>query len=314
MSAYNFGVDKKRGTIALPVCYPLKHNVMKNLNVTLFSIALILSPFLLWAQSGMEDAVYLKNGSIYRGVIIEQVPNVSLRIETAGGNVFAVQMNEVEKIAKERLTGRYPDQRWSHSGFGMPAWAKGDTTFVARHRGFFFQSQILVENTQGGVRLIGGYKLGRLGQLGIGVGFDRVFSSPVNERLNGLDEKGLAGLYLPLYLYHSRDMFSNRRFTPTMTAEVGYAMAVEGKDGEFREDDFGYRPDGGVMAGIGLGFKMHSKRHRGHASIIFHLSYKQVNYERDANVFNSSGQVTGTFPVEGRADLLFPGIRFGFGF
>lgn len=290
------------------------HNIMKNLKSILVGIALILSPVLLMAQSGMEDVVYLKNGSIYRGIIIEQVPNVSLKIETTGGNVFAVQMDEVEKIAKERLAGHHGDLHTPHYGHGMQAWGKRDTTFVARHRGFFFQSQILVENTQGGVRLIGGYKLGRFGQLGIGVGFDRVFSSPANERLNGLDEKGLAGLYLPLYLYHSRDMFSNRRFTPTMAAEVGYAMAVEGMDGEFRQDDFGYRPKGGVMAGIGLGFKLYSKRHKGHASIIFNLSYKQVNYERDVNVFNSSGQVTGTFPVEGKADLLFPGIRFGFGF
>ncbi|MCF8256967.1 MAG: hypothetical protein K9J06_05415 [Flavobacteriales bacterium] len=287
---------------------------MKNLKRILIGIALILSPVILMAQTGMEDVVYLKNGSIYRGIIIEQVPNVSLKIETAGGNVFAVQMSEVEKIAKERLAVHSAEQHTPQCGHGMPTWGQRDTTFVARRRGFFFQSQILVENTQGGVRLIGGYKLGRFGQLGIGVGFDRVFSSPANEKLNGLNEKSLAGLYLPLYLYHSRDMFSNRRFTPTMAAEVGYAMAVEGMNGEFRQDDFGYRPKGGVMAGIGLGFKMYSKRHKGHASIIFNLSYKQVNYERDVNVFNSSGQVTGTFPVEGKADLLFPGIRFGFGF
>lgn len=315
MSANTFDVRGKYGTKVLPVCYPFKHNVMRNLRNILAAIALTLSPVLLMAQSGgMEDVIYLKNGSILRGVIIEQVPNVSMKIESVGGNVFAVQMAEVEKITKEKTAvSPQPESPYCQHGMGM--WSgKRDTTFVARQKGFFFQSQILLENTQGGVRLIGGYKLGRFGQLGIGIGFDRVFSSPVNERWNGLDEKGLAGLYLPLYLYHSRDMFSNRRFTPTMTAEVGYAMAVDGMDGEFAQDDFGYRPKGGAMAGLGLGFKMYSKRHRGHASIIFQLSYKQVNYERDVNVFNSSGQLTGTFPLEGTANLLFPGIRFGFGF
>lgn len=276
----------------------------------------LLLPMLAFSQSGMEDVIYLKNGSVYRGIIIEQIPNQSMKIETVGGNIFAVKMDEVEKIAKERLAAVAPDRgaAWPGHGHGMGPWGRRDTTFTARTRGFFFQSQILVENTQGGVRLIGGYKLGRFGDLGIGIGFDRVFSSPANERLNGLDRKNLAGLYLPLYLYHSRDMYNNRRFTPTMAAEVGYAMAWEGVDGEFAEDDFGFRPKGGVMAGIGFGFKVYPKRHRGHMSILFNLSYKQVNYERDANVFDSAGQVTATFPVEGRADLLFPGIRFGFGF
>ncbi len=54
------------------------------------------------AQS-LQEVVYLKNGSIIRGVIIEQVPNESLKIQTADGNVFAYQMDEVEKITKEEV-------------------------------------------------------------------------------------------------------------------------------------------------------------------------------------------------------------------
>lgn len=55
-----------------------------------------------YAQRGpMDEVVYLKNGSIVRGVIIEQVPNKSLKIETADGSLFVFEMNEVEKITKE---------------------------------------------------------------------------------------------------------------------------------------------------------------------------------------------------------------------
>lgn len=288
---------------------------MKTLSRILSLSILLTLPFLSVAQQQLEDVIYLKDGSVYRGVIVEQVPNVSMKIETEGRNIFAVEMNEVEKITKERVN--HTADGMHSNGWGnchQQSWHKGDTTFTARHRGGFFQAQVLIENMQGGVRLIGGYKFGRFGQLGVGIGFDRTFSSPSNDRLNGLDDKALAGVYLPLYLYHSRDMFSNRRFTPTMTAELGYAMAFEGMDGEFKQDDFGNRMKGGAMAGLGLGFKLHSKRHRGHASIIFHLSYRQVNYERDVNVFNSSGQLTGSFPIERTANLLFPGIRLGFGF
>jgi hypothetical protein len=47
------------------------------------------------------DVVYLKNGSIIRGIIIEQTPNVSLKIKTGDGNIFVYKMEEVEKLAKE---------------------------------------------------------------------------------------------------------------------------------------------------------------------------------------------------------------------
>ena len=48
-----------------------------------------------------QDVVYLKNGSIIRGVIIEQIPGDSLKIQTRGGSVFVHRMSEVLKIAKE---------------------------------------------------------------------------------------------------------------------------------------------------------------------------------------------------------------------
>ena len=50
-----------------------------------------------------EDVVYLKNGSIIRGVIIEQIPGDSLKIQTPGGSVFVYKMSEVLKIAKEPM-------------------------------------------------------------------------------------------------------------------------------------------------------------------------------------------------------------------
>jgi len=49
------------------------------------------------------DVVYLKNGSIIRGIIIEQVPNESLKIQTADDNVFVLKISEVEKMTKERV-------------------------------------------------------------------------------------------------------------------------------------------------------------------------------------------------------------------
>ena len=42
----------------------------------LLALVVITTPF--FAQGNYQDVVYLKNGSIIRGIIIEQVPNVSI--------------------------------------------------------------------------------------------------------------------------------------------------------------------------------------------------------------------------------------------
>lgn len=53
-------------------------------------------------ESAMVDVVYLKNGSIIRGSIIEQIPNDQLKIQTKDGSIFVYKMGEISKITKER--------------------------------------------------------------------------------------------------------------------------------------------------------------------------------------------------------------------
>lgn len=48
-----------------------------------------------------QEVVYLENGSVVRGAIIEQVPNESLKIQTADGSMFVFKMSDVLKITKE---------------------------------------------------------------------------------------------------------------------------------------------------------------------------------------------------------------------
>ncbi|MCB0511723.1 MAG: hypothetical protein KDC72_04190, partial [Bacteroidetes bacterium] len=55
----------------------------------------------IFGQNNIEEVVYLKNGSIIRGTIIEQVPNQTLKIQTKDGSVFVFNLNEVQKITKE---------------------------------------------------------------------------------------------------------------------------------------------------------------------------------------------------------------------
>lgn len=267
------------------------------------------------AQNGMEDVIYLKDGSIYRGVLIEQVPNESYKIRSKDGNVYAVTVDEVEKITKEDIP--WNRQRSGKRGWGMAPWGRSwndSTSFEPKSRGYFNELQVLIENVQGGLRFVNGYKFGRYGYLGIGVGFDRVFSSPINPRLNGLEKKELEGVYLPLYVFHAGDGPSKGRVTPFYAIEAGYAMAWRGWDNQLEADDFGNRLKGGPMAGFGLGFKFHPKRHRGHFSLLFNINYKRVNFDKYVPFLDNNGTVTGVTYVESTADLFFPGIRLGIGF
>ena len=49
------------------------------------------------------DVLYLQNGSIIRGMIIEQIPNVKIKIQTSDGSIFVHSIDQVLKITKEPL-------------------------------------------------------------------------------------------------------------------------------------------------------------------------------------------------------------------
>ena len=80
-----------------------------------FVVALLLSGASLMAQKTVET-IYLKNGSVIRGTVIEQVPGQSLKVQTKDGSVFVYQMNEVERITKEMPTNSGTSGKSGHRG------------------------------------------------------------------------------------------------------------------------------------------------------------------------------------------------------
>lgn len=84
--------------------------------VSLLLLLLLLISAYAGAQNQYQEVVYLKDGSTVRGMIIEQVPNVSLKIKTPDGSIFAYPMTEVEKITKEPFRMRQRDASRRYSG------------------------------------------------------------------------------------------------------------------------------------------------------------------------------------------------------
>jgi hypothetical protein len=80
---------------------------MKTL-IVLLTLCVLLSPAL--AQERI-DVIYLKNGDILKGIIIENVPNDYVRIELPGGSVFTVKYTDILKFAKEKAQSAEPPAR-----------------------------------------------------------------------------------------------------------------------------------------------------------------------------------------------------------
>lgn len=105
--------------------------------------------FSLSAQD-MPEIVYLKNGNLIRGTIIQMIPDESLEIKSRDGKVYVYQMSEVLRIEKNmsakvsadkaRPVSNYSDSYTSRSRdeFVEPAYYSSDSySLNAGYRGMF---------------------------------------------------------------------------------------------------------------------------------------------------------------------------------
>lgn len=69
--------------------------------ILVFILILFAGGYVAHSQTPQQEVVYLKNGSMIRGTVIEQIVGQSLKIQTADGSIFVYRMDEVEKITKE---------------------------------------------------------------------------------------------------------------------------------------------------------------------------------------------------------------------
>lgn len=97
---------------------------MKKLWIVLVGLMVSLAA---WAQQYI-DVVHLKNGGMVKGTIIEQVPGVSLKVQTADGSVFVFQMSEVEKMTKEKSQKAFGNS-WRESSYNKLVY-KNNKLFV----------------------------------------------------------------------------------------------------------------------------------------------------------------------------------------
>lgn len=185
--------------------------LQKVLLVCLFALL----PGMVFAQQApMQDVVYLKDGSVIRGVIIEQVPNESLKIETRDGNVFVYRMDEITKMTKEQAPNYYygvrPRYEAKPSGYmgmveaGYGIGVGGGSTIGMRYTDRFE------------LDVINGYQFSPYGFIGIGVGFN-------------ISTNGENVISIPLFL-HGRVNLMDRNFSPFIALSLGYNISTSPKE------------------------------------------------------------------------------------
>ncbi len=106
-------------------------------------------------SKNMEDVVYLKNGSIIRGTITEQITGESLKIETKDGSIFVFADDEIDHIAKEEIKGAILEKSKEPTGKRKSPATAGILSFVLPGGGQFYNGEYTKGVIQLGIGLTG---------------------------------------------------------------------------------------------------------------------------------------------------------------
>jgi len=157
-------------------------------------------------NNNQQDVVYLKNGGIMRGTLLEFIPDSLLKIQTVDGNVFVYKMREVVKYSKEPyfLNQSRPTVRRDTTGL-----KRGYYGLVEYGFGFTFGNDDAPFTTK--INFISGYRVCPWFAVGAGVGF----------RLYVED-----GIYFPVYA-DLRVNFVNKNISPFIAIDGGYSWRTK---------------------------------------------------------------------------------------
>ena len=181
----------------------------KRLFIFVLVVTTIVLPYNSIAQMSYEDVVYLKNGSIIHGIIIEQIPNQSIKIQTHDGNVFVYKIEEIEKMTKEQSRkSKFGKVNNNESEIKQ----SGFTNITELN--FGIGTGTASKEFSYGIQTINGYQFNPNFNLGFGVGVDKYKNAT----------------FLPLFL-DFRINFLKSNVTPYFGAAGGYSIGFSGNQG-----------------------------------------------------------------------------------
>ena len=229
-------------------------NTQKCILKVLFFLLLLgsLNPYI-QAQLSTEDVVYLKDGTVYYGKIIDQKVGEYIKLEFIGGSILVVEQEKIEKITRKptryrsvRRERNYPVRSLHYHEKGLYKAVSGAFAFSESRWGGPFLDLSL------NYRM--GYRFSRYLGIGAGVGLDGY----------------QAGMIVPLFADIHGDLFRKYK-SPYYHFQFGYGL---GATPGWNVTEI----EGGMMGYGALGIKIRSKRK---VEWAFSVGFKaQENLER----------------------------------
>lgn len=190
----------------------------------IFLIAAMLIASVSAFSHSLREVVYLKNGSIVKGDIVEFQPDKLIKMETADGSLFVFEYNDIEKITRERVCCDY------HPVYDEPTEVSYDNaSFLNRgYRGFVSVETLLGDFIGCGITTTHGKQVNEKFFVGGGVGMF-------------IAEDWMEDHYsFPVYAALRVD-FLNKKISPFMGLRTGIDFAAEGPSGFYGDFSFGCR-------------------------------------------------------------------------
>ncbi|MBK6483486.1 MAG: hypothetical protein IPG01_10215 [Chitinophagaceae bacterium] len=213
-----------------------------------------------FAQRGVNDIIYLKNGSILKGMLIEQLPDSIVKIEIAGGSIFVVTMAELDHIVYRQKTdpskvkpikaeaiARKSKGYFNISQMGLLPGSSSNYDY------YWYYSAPSVGFT---VQSIHGYRFNPHFLAGAGLALDIID--------NSIGQLFLDGRYEIL----------DKKTTPFIYGDFGYGVPLNKK---YEDESISISYKGGITAGGGVGMRMNF---RNEGAFIMEVGYKMEKYSQ----------------------------------
>jgi len=221
----------------------------------LFLFLMMLST-IIYAQNS-RDVVYLKNGSVIKGTIVEIIPGATIKIKTSDGSIFIYPMEDVLRTEKEESTSeryrRNADERKPEPAERVPS--------EYDHAGYFMILRVgprinnIINNTIDiNVGFINGIQMNEVVSLGVGIETTNYFFSA---------DQATSIRMTPVFV-DARFYVPKKRVRPMFSFQFGYAMGGKTQPSTHQNNNWSdFYPateKGGVFMAIGAGMRIHANK------------------------------------------------------